>query len=153
MTFARIRPKSIDILAAMTAAGTFSVLVKAIKSTGFSETLHAKGPYTVFAPSDGAFAKVPSDRLDALFRDFKDLRAVLKDHVVSGRILAADLVRYHRATPRTLGDRLLPVTVRSGQIFVDDRLVVRADMLAWNGVIHQIDEVLLPESASLIAVH
>jgi transforming growth factor-beta-induced protein len=141
----------LDILATTTNAGTFTSLVKAIAAAGFEETLQHRGPYTLFAPSDMAFAMLPRDVLEALLADKKDMAELLRHHVVSGRISAADIIRFKRATPRTLNGQALAVMVRAGRIYVDDRLVLQTDISASNGVIHVIDGVLLPESLQLVA--
>jgi uncharacterized surface protein with fasciclin (FAS1) repeats len=142
---------TLDVLATATNAGTFTSLVKAIKVAGLEETLQSRGPYTVFAPSDAAFAKVPAETLDALLADQQELADVLRHHVVPARIAAADITRCKGSTPKTLNGRPLSITVRSGRIYVDDELVSHADIPATNGILHVIDGVLLGETAPLVA--
>jgi uncharacterized surface protein with fasciclin (FAS1) repeats len=144
---------TLDVLATATGAGTFTSLVKAIKAAGLEETLQSRGPYTLFAPSDTAFAKLPVETLDALFADQEELAGVLAHHVVPGRIAAADITRCKGSTPKTLSGQPLSITVRLGRIYVDDHLVSHADIPATNGIVHVIDGVMLSEAATLVAAH
>jgi len=143
------QPQKVDIVGAATSVGRFQSLVQAIKVTGLAETLRGKGPFTLFAPNDAAFAKIPADRLESLLADIGELTSVLRTHVVSGRILAANIIRYRDSTPRTLDGRLLSVVARAGRIYVNGALVGRTDMLAANGVIHELEDLFLPETASI----
>jgi uncharacterized surface protein with fasciclin (FAS1) repeats len=138
------RPRKVDIVGATTSAGRFKSLVQAIKVTGFTEILRGRGPFTLFAPSDAAFAKIPLDRLESLFADAAELADILRNHIVSGRILAADMIRYGNSTPRTLNGRPLPVNARAGRLYVDGTLVSRTDILASNGVVHELEALLPP---------
>lgn len=131
-----------DIVAVAVDAGSFEALVTALEAAGLVETLQGDGPFTVFAPIDDAFAKIPKEQLDALLADREQLTAVLTYHVVPGRVMAADVVKLSSAL--TVQGR--SVTIVSGDpVTVDGANVVQADIPASNGVIHAIDTVLLPE--------
>jgi uncharacterized surface protein with fasciclin (FAS1) repeats len=149
MPYHLARPQKVDIVGVATSAGRFTSLVQAIKITGFAETLRGKGPLTLFAPSDAAFAKLPADRLETLLADTEELADLLRGHVVPGRILAADIARYGISTSRALNGRLLSVVAREGRISVGGVRVSRTDMLASNGVVHELEALLLPEVASV----
>lgn len=144
------RRKKVDIVGLATSAGRFRSLVQAIKVAGLIDTLRGEGPFTLFAPSDAAFARVPADRRETLLADTEDLADILRSHVVSGRILAADIIRYRKSTSRALNGRPLSVAARLGRIYVGGALVARTDMLASNGVIHELGDLLLPETASVV---
>ena len=137
-----------NIVQVAVAAGSFNTLVEAVKAAGLVETLSGKGPFTVFAPSDAAFAKVPKATLDGLLADRAALQSVLTFHVIPGRVGAADIVRTNGATPRTVNGKPLDIDVRDGKVFVNGAQVVTADVPASNGVIHVIDAVLLPPAAA-----
>jgi uncharacterized surface protein with fasciclin (FAS1) repeats len=128
------------------AAGSFETLVKAVQAAGLVETLSGEGPFTVFAPTDEAFAKLPAGTLEALLADREKLVAVLTYHVVPGKVMAEDVLAARRATPKTVQGESLDVRVVNGGVRVDGATVVTADVEASNGVIHVIDTVVLPES-------
>ena len=128
-------------------AGSFKTLVAAVKAAGLVETLQGPGPFTVFAPTDAAFAKLPPGTIDALLADKEKLASILTYHVVSGKVMAADLVKSKGATPNTVNGAPLDIVVRDGKVYVNGVNVVTADVQASNGVIHIIDAVLLPQSA------
>jgi transforming growth factor-beta-induced protein len=134
-----------DIVATAVAAGTFKTLVSCVEAAGLADALKGKGPFTVFAPSDAAFAKIPAETLAALAKDGAKLASILTYHVVPGRVLSTDLPQ-GRSEAKTLDGRLLEV-VRSadGSVTVGGARVVTADVLAGNGVIHVIDTVVLPK--------
>ncbi|HEX7316482.1 MAG TPA: DUF4142 domain-containing protein [Pyrinomonadaceae bacterium] len=119
----------------------FSMLVKALKAAGMVDTLKGAGPFTVFAPTDDAFAKVPADKLDMLMKDKAMLRSVLMYHVMSGRVTAADA---RTMMAPMMGGSSASVKVDGGMVMVDNARVVQADIMASNGVIHAIDMVLMP---------
>ncbi len=123
-------------------AGSFNTLLAAVKAAGLEETLASGGPFTVFAPTDEAFARIPKAQLDALLQDKEALTAVLTYHLVSGRVYAKDVVNL--ASAPTLNGKSLPVLARDGKVQVGDATVVAVDVEATNGVIHVIDRVLLP---------
>jgi uncharacterized surface protein with fasciclin (FAS1) repeats len=131
-----------DIVETAVAAGSFDTLVSLVKSAGLAETLSGKGPYTVFAPTDKAFKKVPAETLEALGKDRKALRRVLLYHVADGRYPAARVAR-KRSIPTLAGPRV-EVRVRERVVRVGGARVVTADVRASNGVIHAINRVLIP---------
>ena len=141
-----------DIVGAATSAGRFSLLIRAIKVAGLVDTLRGGGPFTLFAPTDAAFTNVPSYRLERLLNDPEELADTLRSHVVPGRILAADVIRYRNSTSRTLAGRPVSLAARSGRIYYGGAVVLRSDRLASNGVIHELDEVLLLDTASVVWV-
>lgn len=128
-------------------AGSFSTLVTAVKAAGLAETLQGPGPFTVFAPTDAAFAKLPAGTVEALLADKEKLASILTFHVVSGKVMAADIVKSNGATPNTVNGLPLDIVVRGGKVYVNGVNVVTADVQASNGVIHVIDAVLLPQAA------
>jgi uncharacterized surface protein with fasciclin (FAS1) repeats len=110
------------------------------------ETLQGPGPFTVFAPTDAAFAKVPAATMDALGKDPALLKAVLLYHVVPGKVMAADVVKLApKAEVATAGGKKLTVTVVDGKVMVDNANVVQTDIATSNGVIHVIDAVIIPK--------
>jgi uncharacterized surface protein with fasciclin (FAS1) repeats len=135
-----------NIVEVATAAGSFTTLLAAVKAAGLVETLQGSGPFTVFAPSDAAFAKVPKTTLDELLADKAALGSVLTFHVVPGRVVAGDIVKAGGAMPKTVNGQPLDIEVRDGKVYVNGAQVVTADVPASNGVIHVIDTVLLPAS-------
>lgn len=122
----------------------FSTLLAAVQAAGLTQTLAQPGPYTVFAPTNAAFAKVPADQLTALLNNPEQLRAVLLYHVVPGRVTAAQVTRLTSA--RTAQGADLSVSASGGTVRINDATVTRADIRASNGIIHVIDTVLLPPS-------
>ena len=131
-----------DIVDTAVEAGSFTTLVTAVEAAGLVDTLKGEGPFTVFAPTDAAFAALPEGALDDLLADIPALTDVLLYHVVPGRVMAADVVNLSSAT--TVQGSDLTITVEDGAVMIDDALVVTADIEASNGVIHVIDAVLLP---------
>lgn len=137
-----------DIVDTAIAAGDFGSLVKAVQAAGMVEALRGKGPFTVFAPRDAAFAKVPAEALQSLLADKARLQAVLGFHVVEGRVLSTDLPIAKKgessAMPETLqGGKLTVVRTKDG-VTINGANVVAADVIAGNGVIHIIDTVIMP---------
>ena len=132
-----------DIVDTAVAAGDFSTLVTAVKAAGLVETLKGEGPFTVFAPTDAAFAKVPTDTLNALLADKAALANVLTYHVVAGNVMAADVVKLTSAV--TVQGQAVSIEVKDGKVYVDGSQVVATDIKASNGVIHVIDAVILPK--------
>ncbi len=133
-----------DIVAVASSAGTFSTLVAAVKAAGLVETLQGPGPFTVFAPTDEAFAKLPKGTVETLLKpeNKSKLVNVLTYHVLAGKVMASD-VKPMKA--KTVNGQSLTVTVSSGGVSVDDAKVVKTDVAASNGVIHVIDSVVLPK--------
>ncbi len=130
-----------DIVDTAVAAGNFKTLTAALEQAGLVDTLRGKGPFTVFAPTDAAFAQVPKDQLDALLADKQKLAAVLTYHVVPGKVTSGDVkpgkVKSVQGSELTLST--------AGGVKVDGANVVQADIAADNGVIHVIDRVVLPK--------
>ena len=139
-------PATKDIVQVATEAGSFSTLLAAAQAAGLVETLKGPGPFTVFAPTDAAFAKLPNGTVEGLLADKEALRAVLTFHVLSGRVASGDIVRSKGAKPKTVNGQDLDIQVRGGKVFVNGAEVVKADVSASNGVIHVIDTVLLPKT-------
>jgi uncharacterized surface protein with fasciclin (FAS1) repeats len=136
-------PAKKDIVDTAVAAGSFNTLVTALQAAGLADTLKGKGPFTVFAPTDDAFSKLPAGTVESLLKpENKDkLRAILLYHVVSGDVTA--LVKLSSA--KTVNGQDLKISVNNGTVMVNDATVVKADVVASNGVIHVIDTVLLPK--------
>ncbi|MGH1440348.1 MAG: fasciclin domain-containing protein [Cellvibrionaceae bacterium] len=132
-----------DIVDTAVAADDFNTLVTAVKAAGLVDTLKGEGPFTVFAPTDAAFAKVPAETLNALLADKAALSNVLTYHVVAGKVMAADVVKLDSA--KTVQGQSVSVEVKDGKVFVDGAQVVTTDIKASNGVIHVIDAVILPK--------
>jgi uncharacterized surface protein with fasciclin (FAS1) repeats len=122
-------------------AGSFKTLVTAVKAAGLADTLSGPGPFTVFAPNDAAFSKIPSRQLEDLLKDPKRLRSVLTYHVVNGRISSSDVSKMHSA--RTVQGQDLSIDSSRG-VMIGDARVVQKDIQCSNGVIHVIDKVLMP---------
>jgi uncharacterized surface protein with fasciclin (FAS1) repeats len=123
-------------------AGMFTTLVAALTEAGWVEPLSGDGPFTVFAPTDEAFAKIPKETLDAVMQDKEKLASILKYHVVSGKIMAADVTTM--AAP-TLEGSDIQVKVTDEGVWVNDAKVIQTDIECTNGVIHVIDTVLMPQ--------
>ncbi|MBE2251104.1 MAG: fasciclin domain-containing protein [Myxococcus sp.] len=134
-----------DLVDTAVAAGSFTTLAAALKEAGLIETLKGKGPFTVFAPTDEAFAKIAKKDLDALLKDKKKLTAVLTYHVVGGSVMAADVVKMKDGSKvKTVEGREFTVGLKDGKVTVDGANVVKTDIAASNGVIHVIDTVIMP---------
>lgn len=131
-----------DIVDTAVAAGQFNTLATALKSAGLVETLKGPGPYTVFAPTDQAFAAIPKSDLDALLKDKAKLTAVLTYHVVPGKVMAKDV---KPGAVKTVQGGSLTVKSEGGKVMVDNATVIKTDIVADNGVIHVIDRVVLPK--------
>lgn len=127
--------------------GSFKTLVTALQAADLVGALSGKGPFTVFAPTDAAFAKLPAGTLDALLKDPKKLASILTYHVVSGNVMAADVIKGNGAKPATLNGAVLDITVKGGKVYVNGAQVTTADVVGSNGVIHVIDAVVLPPAA------
>jgi uncharacterized surface protein with fasciclin (FAS1) repeats len=130
-----------DIVDTAVAAGNFKTLATALQAAGLVETLKGPGPFTVFAPTDEAFAKVPKADLDALLKDKAKLTQVLTYHVVPGKVMAADV---KAGTVKTVNGKSLTVATTGG-VKVDNARVTATDIVASNGVIHVIDSVVMPK--------
>ena len=131
-----------NIVETAVAAGNFTTLVSLVKQAGLAETLAGKGPFTVFAPTDAAFKKVPKKTLNALGKDKAKLKSVLLYHVAEGRLAAKRVIK--RSSIKTLNGQRLRVRVRGANVFVNKSKVITADVRASNGTIHAINRVLIP---------
>jgi uncharacterized surface protein with fasciclin (FAS1) repeats len=131
-----------NIVQTAQAAGQFKTLASLLKQAGLAGTLSGSGPYTVFAPTDAAFAKVPKKTLNALAKDRAQLRTVLLYHVVKGRVGSQQVVKLDSAN--TLARQAVRIRATSGSVFVNNAKVTKADVGASNGVIHVINRVLIP---------
>lgn len=131
-----------DIVDTAVAAGNFKTLATALGAAGLVDTLKGKGPFTVFAPTDEAFAKIPKADLDALLKDKAKLTAVLTYHVVSGKVMAADV---KAGQVKTVQGSNITVSTSYGAVSVNNAKVVKTDIVADNGVIHVIDTVIMPK--------
>jgi uncharacterized surface protein with fasciclin (FAS1) repeats len=123
-------------------AGKFNTLVQAVQAAGLVETLSGEGPFTVFAPTDEAFAQIPQETLQAVLADKEKLTAILTYHVVPGKLMAADVVRSTQL--QTVQGQSITVSTEGG-VRVDDANVIQTDIEADNGVIHVIDKVIMPK--------
>jgi uncharacterized surface protein with fasciclin (FAS1) repeats len=124
------------------AAGQFKTLASLLQKAGLAGALEGKGPFTVFAPTDTAFAKVPKATLASLAKNKTKLRAVLLYHVVKGKVTAAQAMKLHSA--KTLEGKSVSIRVSGGKVLVGGATVTKADVMAANGVIHVINKVLIP---------
>jgi PGF-CTERM protein len=135
-----------NILETAIAAGNFSTLVEAVEAAGLADTLRGAGPFTVFAPTDEAFAKIPKEQLDALIGNRAALISVLNYHVVPGKVVSSDLANGMKL--KTIEGQELTVNITDGSVMIDGAKVVQPDIMASNGVIHAIDSVMMPPEAS-----
>ena len=134
--------KAPDIIDTAVAAGSFKTLAAALTAADLVGALKGDGPFTVFAPTDEAFAKLPEGTVEALLKDKEKLTAILTYHVVAGRVMAADVVKLDEA--KTLQGGMVKINAEDG-VKINNANVIKADIETSNGVIHVIDEVLLPE--------
>ncbi len=132
-----------DIVDIAVADGRFTTLVSALQAADLVDTLKEPGPYTVFAPTDEAFAKLPAGTLEGLLEDIPALTNILLYHVVSGKYMAADIVEI--TSLDTLAGKPLTISVAGDKVMINDAAVIIPDIQATNGVIHVIDTVLIPE--------
>ena len=139
-----------DIVDTAVAAGSFKTLVAAVKAAGLVDTLKGEGPFTVFAPTDAAFAKLPEGTIAELLKpeNKAKLQAILTYHVVPGKVLAADVVKLTGA--KTVQGQQIDIAVKNGKVSVDGANVVKTDIQTSNGVIHVIDSVILPTDKDLV---
>ncbi len=132
-----------DIVDTAVAAGSFNTLVTAVKAAGLVDTLKSAGPFTVFAPTDEAFAKLPAGTVEGLLKDTAKLKKILLYHVVSGKVMAADVVKIKSA--KTVEGSSAKISAKGGKVMVDAANVVKTDIGCDNGVIHVIDAVIMPK--------
>jgi uncharacterized surface protein with fasciclin (FAS1) repeats len=130
-----------NIVDTAVAAGSFATLAAALKAAGLVDTLKGAGPFTVFAPTDDAFAKLPAGTVDGLLKDIPKLKKILTYHVVSGKVMAADVAKMKTAT--TVEGSDVKIDASNG-VKINSSMVTKADVAADNGVIHIIDSVLMP---------
>lgn len=132
-----------DIVEVASAAGSFGTLLQAATAAGLVDTLEGEGPFTVFAPTEQAFAKLPAGTLDSLLADPEKLKAILLYHVVPGAVTSTQVVGLTKATSVEGSD--IAISVKDGSVYLNDSAkVVTVDVMASNGVIHVIDTVILP---------
>ena len=131
-----------NIVDTAVAAGSFKTLVAAVKAAGLVDTLSGPGAFTVFAPNDDAFAKLPKGAVDGLLKDIPKLKGILTYHVVTGKMMAADVAK--KSSLKTVHGQSITVDASDG-VKVDGASVIKADIKADNGVIHVIDSVILPD--------
>lgn len=131
-----------DIVDTAVNAGSFTTLVAAVKAAGLVDTLKGKGPYTVFAPTDEAFAKLPEGTVEGLLKDIPQLKKILTYHVVSGKVMAADVRKMKSA--KTVEGSDVKIDASNGGVKINNSKVATPDVAADNGVIHIIDTVLMP---------
>lgn len=141
MSLGALTAKAADIVDTAIAAGSFNTLVTAVQAAGLVETLKGPGPFTVFAPTDAAFAKIPQETLNGLLNDRAALTSVLTYHVVPGRVMAADV---RAGQVPTVQGSSITVTTSGGNVQVNGANVVQTDIVTSNGVIHVIDAVIMP---------
>jgi uncharacterized surface protein with fasciclin (FAS1) repeats len=133
-----------DIVETAAAAGNFKTFTRALTEAGLLETLKGPGPFTVLAPSDDAFAKLPKEKLDALFKDKSALRNVLLYHVIAGKLTAADFAKLNGKGRKTVEGSDARVMVMGETVMIGSANITKADIMAKNGIVHTIDTVLLP---------
>ncbi len=131
-----------DIVDTAVSAGNFTTLVAALKAAGLVDTLKGPGPFTVFAPTDAAFAKLPAGTVDSLLKNPEKLKDILTYHVVSGSVMAADVMKMK--TAKTVEGSSVRIRTKNGKVMIDNATVVKADIACDNGVIHVIDTVIMP---------
>jgi uncharacterized surface protein with fasciclin (FAS1) repeats len=132
-----------DIVTIAVESGKFNTLAKALTETGLVEALKGKGPFTVFAPTDEAFAKLPKGTIEALLKDKEALKKILLYHVVSGKVTSKEVVKLNKA--ETLEGQNVKIQITDGSVMTNNSKVTTADVMASNGVIHIIDTALIPE--------
>lgn len=131
-----------DIVDTAVGAGQFKTLVTAVKAAGLVDTLKGPGPFTVFAPTDAAFAKLPAGTVEALLKDTAKLKSILTYHVVAGKVMAKDV---KTGEAKTVQGQTVALKADGGKVSVNGANVVMADVAATNGVIHAIDTVIMPK--------
>ena len=132
-----------DIVDTAVGAGSFNTLVAAVKAAGLVDTLKSAGPFTVFAPTDAAFAKLPPGTVDGLLKDPAKLKKILLYHVVSGKVMAADVVKMKMV--KTVEGSSAKIMVKGDSVMLNNAKVVKTDIACDNGVIHVIDTVIMPK--------
>lgn len=139
-----------DIVDTAVAAGSFNTLAKALQAAGLIDTLKSNGPFTVFAPTDEAFAKLPQGTVEALLADIPTLKKVLLYHVVGGKSLpASEVVKLNGKAAKTAEGSAVMIKVAGDKVMVDKANVVKTDVNARNGIIHVIDTVIIPKGVKI----
>ena len=133
-----------DIIDTAVAAGSFKTLAAALKAAGLIDTLKGTGPFTVFAPTDDAFAKLPSGTVEALLQDVPKLKSILTYHVVAGKVMAADVIKLDGKSATTVNGAVVKISTAGGVKINGTANVVKTDIECTNGVIHVLDAVILP---------
>ncbi len=133
-----------DIIDTAIAAGNFKTLAAALTAANLVDTLKGAGPFTVFAPTDEAFAKLPAGTVESLLKDIPKLSAILTYHVVAGKVMAADVMKMDGQSAKTVNGANLSISTKDGVKLNGTSTVVKTDIACTNGVIHVIDSVLLP---------
>ena len=146
-TSMRVNAQTKDIVDTAVAAGSFKTLAAALEAAGLIDTLKGPGPFTVFAPTDAAFAKLPAGTVEALLKpeNKAKLTRILTSHVVAGKVMAADAAKLTSA--KAVSGDTLTVAAQGGSVMIDKAKVVKTDIAASNGVIHVIDTVILPKDS------
>jgi len=134
-----------DIIDTAVAAGSFKTLASAVTAAGLIDTLKGTGPFTVFAPNDEAFAKLPAGTVDDLLKDIPKLKAILTYHVVAGKVMAADVLKMDGQSATTVNGETLQISTTGGVKINGNVHVTKTDIECTNGVIHIVDTVLLPK--------
>lgn len=132
-----------NIVETAVAAGSFKTLVTAVKAAGLVDTLSGPGPFTVFAPTDDAFGKLPEGTVESLLKNIDKLKSILTYHVAAKKLMAEDVVKME--TIMTVNGKEITVMVKDGKAMVDDATIVKTDIMCSNGVIHVIDGVIIPK--------
>ena len=143
LTMFAVAASAADIVDTAVSAGSFNTLVTAVKAAGLVDTLKGPGPFTVFAPTDEAFAKLPAGTVEGLLKDPEKLKSILLYHVVSGKVMASDVVKLKSA--KTVQGSSAKIMAKGGKVMVDNASVVKTDIACDNGVIHVIDTVIMPK--------
>ena len=145
MTVSRAQAEEKTIVGIAVGADNFKTLVAALKAADLVEALDGKGPFTVFAPTDAAFEKLGKETIEAVLKDKEKLTSILKYHVVSGKVMAADAIKLDGKDAKTLSGKTFKIEVVDGGVVLNGKVkVIKTDIKASNGVIHVIDAVLLP---------
>jgi uncharacterized surface protein with fasciclin (FAS1) repeats len=141
------KPMPKDIVDTAIADGRFTTLVTAVKAAGLVDTLKGAGPFTVFAPTDDAFAKLPAGTVEGLLKDIPTLKNILLYHVLSGKVMAADVLKLDgKMVDTALAGSQIKISIKDGKVYLNDTVqVIITDIETSNGVIHVIDAVLLPK--------
>ena len=134
-----------DIIDTAVAAGSFKTLASAVTAAGLIDTLKGTGPFTVFAPNDEAFAKLPAGTVDDLLKDIPKLKAILTYHIVAGKVMAADVLKMDGQSATTVNGETLQISTTGGVKLNGNVHVTKTDIECTNGVIHIVDTVLLPK--------